>query len=476
MSLGGDWLGVLGLPAQPVSLLENRLLEDSADQERCLQLVRGVAALPGACLLLSGGQLDCSRYSLAGWDPLLIFRAKGREMSLAAGHRVWQTQGDPLEALNQIFAQLRPAFAMPREPFAGGGLGYLAYELKNQIERLPQNAVDDLGLPDIYFSFPQQILIHDRQTGCLRYLRLGWPGREPSGPGPLELVKPSAGMPPCLGELSSTFSHPDYLTAVQRIRQYIAQGDVYQVNLSQRFSFDLKGDPLALWERLFLKNPAPFYAYVNAGDHQVLCTSMERFLLRRGSYLETRPIKGTRPRGVDSAADEALRRELSQSFKDDAELSMIVDLLRNDLGRVCSPRSIAVAVHKRVEAFQNVFHLVSTVNGHVDEALTHGQLIAATFPGGSITGCPKIRAMEIIDELEPKVRQVYTGSIGYVGWHQNLDLNIAIRTGIVSQGRCHFAVGGGVVYDSDPEEEYQETLHKGRTLFQVMQDLGTGQP
>ena len=476
MSIAGPLLEPLDLPAGPVDLLGDTLLEERAGDRHFLEMARGIAGLPGACLLLSGGGLDCSRYSLAGWDPLLVFSAKGRQLNLAAGPRTWRGQGHPLAVLDQLFQELRPGFPLLAEPFAGGGLGYLAYELKNQIERLPQSAQDDLGLPDIYLSFPSQVLIHDRRAGHLRHLRLGWPGRRPTGPGPQELTVLQPGPPPRLGEMTSTFSHQDYLAAVQRIRAYIAQGDVYQVNLSQRFSFGLEGDPLALWERLFAKNPAPFYAYVNAGDHQVLCTSMERFLLRRGSYLETRPIKGTRPRGADPQTDEALRRELIQSLKDDAELSMIVDLLRNDLGRVCPPRSIAVASHKRVEAFQNVFHLVSTVTGQVDQGLTHGQLLSATFPGGSITGCPKIRAMEIIDELEPKVRQVYTGSIGYLGWHQNLDLNIAIRTGIVSQGHCHFAVGGGVVHDSDPEDEYQETLHKGRTLFQVMQALGKDQP
>jgi para-aminobenzoate synthetase component 1 len=471
MSFAGSLLDSLGLPAQPVALLEDRLLESQADQARFLELARGVASQAGGCVLLSGGDLDCSRYCLATWDPLLSLRAKGRAWRIAAGPALRQGQGDPLEVLDQVFAELRPGFALPREPFGGGGVGYLAYELKNQIERLPQQALDDLDLPDMYLSFPGQVLVHDRHSGQLRYLRLGWPGRQPAGPGPGELALSRPAVPPRLGALASTFSHPDYLAAVDRIRKYIAQGDVYQVNLSQRFSFSLEGDPWPLWERLFAKNPAPFYAYVNAGDHQVLCTSMERFLLRRGAYLETRPIKGTRPRGTDAKADERLSQELSQSLKDDAELSMIVDLLRNDLGRVCLPGSIAVAAHKRLEAFQNVFHLVSTVTGQVPHDLTHGQLLRATFPGGSITGCPKIRAMEIIDELEPKVRHIYTGAMGYLGWHQNLDLNIAIRTGIVNKGQCHFAVGGGVVYDSFPEVEFQETLHKGRTLFQVMGEL-----
>jgi para-aminobenzoate synthetase component 1 len=198
---------------------------------------------------------------------------------------------------------------------------------------------------------------------------------------------------------------------------------------------------------------------------------MERFLFRCGSTIETRPIKGTRRRGSTPEEDAALARELAESEKDDAELSMIVDLLRNDLGRVCKPRSIRVPQHKRIERYQNVFHLVSIVTGTLIPGTTAGDLLRATFPGGSITGCPKIRAMEIIDELEPTVRHVYTGSIGYVGWHDNLDLNVAIRTAVVTRGLGHVSVGGGVVYDSCEQDEYEETLHKGRTFFEVVRSL-----
>ena len=272
-----------------------------------------------------------------------------------------------------------------------------------------------------------------------------------------------------VGPPRSNFTREAYLQALSRIREYIAQGDVYQVNLTQRFSFPLSGEPYYLFQRLFGLNPAPFYAYLNCDDFQVLSTSMERFLYRRGDYLETRPIKGTRPRGATPAEDAALRRELADSPKDDAELSMIVDLLRNDLGKVCAPRSVAVQEHKRLEAYQNVYHLVSIVTGKVRPGVNHVDILRATFPGGSITGCPKIRALEIIDELEPHVRHVYCGAIGYLGLHRNLDLNVAIRTAIVSRGQAHFAVGGGVVYDSREEDEFEETIHKGRTLFRVIE-------
>jgi para-aminobenzoate synthetase component 1 len=275
-------------------------------------------------------------------------------------------------------------------------------------------------------------------------------------------------------DLTSNFTHEAYLSAVQRVRRYIVEGDVYQVNLSQRYRFGFGGSPFGLWKSLFEKNPAPFFAYVDAGDHHVLSTSMERFLFRRGSYIETRPIKGTRKRGATTAEDEELKRDLQESPKDSAELSMIVDLLRNDLGRVCSPRSIRVTDHKRLESYGNVHHLVSIVAGELRNGATFGDIIRATFPGGSITGCPKIRAMEIIDELEPHVRHIYTGSIGYIGFHKNMDLNIAIRTAVVRDGVCCFSVGGGIVYDSDEEDEYQETLHKGRTLLQLVRTAQNG--
>jgi para-aminobenzoate synthetase component I len=277
---------------------------------------------------------------------------------------------------------------------------------------------------------------------------------------------PTSNDPPC--ELRSSFTQDQYLDAVSRIRRYIRNGDVYQVNLSQRFEFPVEGNPFHFWRTLFSLNPAPFYSYIQAGSHQVLSTSMERFLYLKDRKLETRPIKGTRKRGKTPEEDQELKTELADSPKDDAELSMIVDLLRNDLGRVCEPRSIRVADHKRLEAYTNVHHLVSTVTGILRPDVTYGDLVRATFPGGSITGCPKIRAMEIIDELEPISRHVYTGSIGYLGWHGNLDLNIAIRTAVVRQGRGVLSVGGGVVYDSDPQDEYEETLHKGRTFLKLL--------
>jgi para-aminobenzoate synthetase component I len=222
-----------------------------------------------------------------------------------------------------------------------------------------------------------------------------------------------------------------------------------------------------LFKTYYDLNPAPFYAYINAKDHQVISTSPERFILRNQDRIETRPIKGTRPRGKTPEEDERLQKELFNSRKDDAELSMIVDLLRNDIGKVCVGGSVRVKEHKRLEAYRNVYHLVSVVEGELDEKYDSVDVVRATFPGGSITGCPKIRSMEIIDEMEMHTRHIYTGSIGYISFHGTMDLSIAIRTATVHNGKMTFSVGGGIVYDSDPEDEFDETLHKGQTLMSV---------
>ena len=342
----------------------------------------------------------------------------------------------------------------------------MAYELKNQIERLPQNSRDDLGLPDMLLFFPARILIHDRHLKTVREIILE------SSSGIMETTSVISHRC-CTGlsnkEISSNFKQPEYIKAIDKIRRYIHAGDVYQVNLSQRFSFPFSGNPFKLWKSMYELNPAPFCSFINALDHQILSNSMERFLFRQGRIIETRPIKGTRKRGLSKSEDAALQAELLESPKDDAELSMIVDLLRNDLGKVCLPNSVDVREHKRLEAYENVSHLVSIIDGDLKPETTHGDIIKAAFPGGSVTGCPKIRSMEIIDELEPHARHVYTGAIGYFGFHRNMNLSIAIRTAIHHHGKCHFGAGGGIVYDSVAEHEYKETLDKAQTLFKAIE-------
>jgi para-aminobenzoate synthetase component 1 len=269
--------------------------------------------------------------------------------------------------------------------------------------------------------------------------------------------------------LKSNFTPEEYMKAVNRVREYIAAGDVFQVNLSQRFEADLKIPPYELYKRLRTVNPAPFASYLNFSGVAIVSASPERFLKVQSDLVETRPIKGTRPRGRDSVEDKCLAQELTHSTKDRAENMMIVDLERNDLGRVCRYGTVKVTELAILETFPTVFHLTSTVVGRLRRGKSNIDLLKATFPGGSITGAPKVRAMEIIDELEPTKRSVYTGSIGYLGFNEDMDINIVIRTFLIKEGKAYFQVGGGIIYDSDPEAEYMETLDKARALIRALQ-------
>ena len=253
------------------------------------------------------------------------------------------------------------------------------------------------------------------------------------------------------------------------MREYIAAGDAFQVNLSQRFEADLKIPPYELYKRLRMVNPAPFASYLNFQGVTIVSASPERFLKVQGDLVETRPIKGTRPRGRDPVEDHRLARELTHSTKDQAENVMIVDLERNDLGRVCRYSTVRVAELAILEIFPTIFHLTSTVVGRLRRGKSNIDLLKATFPGGSITGAPKVRAMEIIDELEPTKRSVYTGSIGYLSFNEDMDINIVIRTFLIKEGKAYFQVGGGIIYDSDSEAEYMETLDKAKALIRALQ-------
>ncbi|MFH2219673.1 MAG: aminodeoxychorismate synthase component I [Pseudomonadota bacterium] len=452
-------------------------------EESFLDFSARFAGMPGTVVLMSGGDLDCARYHILGAKPWLTFSGKGRDMTIALQDETIAFQADPFDALREILnaCHLNIPDPDPEDrllPVAAGLFGYLSYDLKDVLEKLPRTSIDDLRLPHIFFVAPSIIVVHDTLTDSTR---LCVPKRTVSGKSCLdgdikafnricEADPPAAaGFRGGGGGFRSNFTRSNYMDAVKKIIEYIAAGHVYQVNMSQRFQMDFEGDAYTLFKSLYRNNPAPFFAYINAYDHQIVSTSPERFLLRTGIKIETRPIKGTRPRGKTADEDEKLGRELRASKKDDAELSMIVDLLRNDLGRVSRAGSVRVAEHKRLEAYQNVFHLVSVVESELDAGRDSVDLLRATFPGGSITGCPKIRTMEIIDELEPTRRHIYTGSIGYIGFHDTMDLSIAIRTATVYNGKIIFSVGGGIVFDSDPQDEFEETLHKGQTLMAVFQ-------
>ncbi len=442
--------------------------------EPLIDLASRFAHMPGTVVLMSGGESDCARHHILGIMPWLSFSGRGNKMLVETLHTSMRFTADPFDTLRSILQTFRLKSGDFPPPLTAGLMGYLSYDLKDVLEKLPRTSVDDLCLPHIRFDAPSLVLIQDTKDQTARICVPEFAGKNSvqktldefrqmlSGPcpEPQSFCGDSAGF-------QSDFTRSRYMETIRQIREYIAAGHVYQVNMSQRFRMGFSGDTFTLFRKLWTANPAPFFAYINAGDHQIVSTSPERFILQKGRQVETRPIKGTRPRGKTQEEDEKLARELLESPKDDAELSMIVDLLRNDIGKVCKPGSVRVTEHKRLEKYKNVFHLVSVAKGELDADKDSTDLIRATFPGGSITGCPKIRSMEIIDELEPRRRHIYTGSIGYISFHDTMDLSIAIRTATVYHGSIIFSVGGGIVFDSDPADEYEETLHKGQTLMTV---------
>jgi len=427
------------------------------------------------------------RYSFMGSDPFLVMRSRGKEISLLSPDREKVVFGNPFDVLGELLQEYKLDANPSTLPFIGGAVGYLSYDLGHFIEKLPSTTVDDLQLPECYLAFYDAVIVFDHLEGRAYVAATGFPeggsGRKARAGARLEELRRMLAETPSLDDneniyfdqpvsgpvgLRSNFTHEGYIEAVETAREYIRAGDIFQVNLSQRFEADMPLPPYELYRRLRRINPAPFASYLNFDGVTVVSASPERFLRVRNDLVETRPIKGTRPRGKDPTSDQALAQELVRSIKDQAEHVMIVDLERNDLGRVCRYGTVRVSELAALEKYATVFHLTSTVEGRLRPDKGVIDLLKATFPGGSITGAPKVRAMEIIDELEPTRRSVYTGSIGYLGFDGGLDLNIVIRTILVKEGRAYFQVGGAVVYDSDPEGEYRETLDKAKALIHAL--------
>ena len=441
------------------------------------------------------------RYSFLGSEPFLIMNSRGSEITLVRGRKQEVQHGNPFDAMGNLLDTYKLDHCPSPVPFLGGAVGYFSYDLCHFIEHLPSTSKDDLQLPESYFVFYDTVVAFDHLEGKVYLVATGFPEMEEGrrlrrARMRLEEVKSrlcsshsviareakQSRDRDCLvpvaprndgqnGEitLKSNFTPEGYMKAVSTVREYIAAGDVFQVNLSQRFEADLGIPPYELYKRLRAINPAPFASYLSLPDLVVVSASPERFLKVQSDQVETRPIKGTRPRGKDSVEDERLARELIHSAKDHAENLMIVDLERNDLGRVCRYGTVKVTEMAILETFPTVFHLTSTVIGRLRRGKSNIDLLKASFPGGSITGAPKVRAMEIIDELEPTRRSIYTGSIGYLSFDEDMDVNIVIRTFLIKEGKAYFQAGGGIIYDSDPEAEYVETLDKARALIRALQ-------
>jgi len=467
-----------------------REIDDGPSAE---QVFSTIAHLPYAVWLDSASHdPDTGRYSFVAWQPFAVLRS-------FCGHVEWETATGVHRARNSVLQELDEALERWRidavnvpVPFCGGCAGFFGYELASEFETIPRIDVRDHDLPDLELAFYDVVIawdhetdrcfvvstgrpetgesrrqrVRDRLNETLGWLAgetpLKWPGLQSKST--LEISLASETAPgrqlPGLEWLSSTMTASEYAAAVETVIDNIRQGEVYQVNLSQRFTANCEASPLELYGDLRRQNPAPFGAVFRASGASILSSSPERFLrVDREGRIETRPIKGTRPRGADTDTDKALATELLSSDKDRAENLMIVDLLRNDLSKVCLPGTVRVPRLFQLESWATVHHLVSIVTGQLRAEVTIGEVVQATFPSGSVTGAPKIRAMEIIAGLESVARG------------GQMDLSVAIRILMVSAGRATYHAGGGIVYDSDPEDEYNETLAKSQAITAVVRGI-----
>jgi len=458
-----------------------------------------LSGLPHLVLLESAAPaFPASRYSFLAADPCYVVRNQNRRTirSMPLRAESLEIEGDPLQAAYDLLSPFASDAVPGLPPFQGGAAGFLGYELGGSFERVPRARESGPEIPDACIGIYDWTVAWDHVERKAWIISTGMPdvgsARERRAAERMRFVQAAlqdsvnprdrisrasspAGpstfpVPDGPDWLRSTFTRPAYQAAVARVVEYILAGDVFQVNLSQRFDAPLPADPFIFYRRLREQTPAPFAALLVFDDYVIASASPERFLQYDPvtRQVETRPIKGTRPRSADPAEDLRLRTELEQSEKDRAENVMIVDLLRNDLSRVCEPGSVEVPSLLAVESHPTVHHLVSTVTGRLSAGRTWVDLVRASFPGGSITGAPKIRAMEIIAELEPTARGPYTGAIGYWSLTGAMDTSIAIRTSVLSGEKAYFHAGGGVVADSNPAAEYQETLDKARAIIAAL--------
>lgn len=444
---------------------------------------------PGSFLLESvKGPFKIARYSFIGFSPYAEYKIKDGAAELKYGTETKTLSGGPLGALRTLTRgyRQRPDPALP--PFQGGGVGLLSYDFVHYLERLPATTRDDLGVPDAHFLMADRVLAFDHLEkrawavfcpGARRKTPPDWPsaydeaeeevakiiramdrgrvdGKSPRGGGRVEITHDT--------------TRKYYTDMVKRTREYIAAGDIFQANLSLRVSASI-GDisPWRLYSVLRDVNPAPFAAFMDFGDYQIVSSSPERLVRACGGSVETRPIAGTRPRGKDAGEDMRMRDELLLNEKERAEHIMLIDLERNDLGRVCDYGSVKADELMITEDYSHVMHIVSNVKGTLAPGKTPTDVIRAVFPGGTITGVPKVRCMEIIDELEPVRRGPYTGSVGYLGFGGSMDLNIVIRTFTIKERRAYVQAGAGIVADSDPEREYLESLKKAEALMKTLE-------
>jgi anthranilate synthase component 1 len=458
-----------------------------ADLETPVSAFLKLGGHPNTFLLESAaGEAGQGRWSFLGWKPRSVLTIKGGRFRLLRDGVA--TEGDAPDPLAAVQAELgRHTYAAdgPLPPFCGGAVGYLSYDAVRSFERLPATLPDDLGLPEACFLFTDITLAFDRYTNTITIVSLAQVDGSPEkaysrataaiseviealrrplpAPPPVPIGRPAGA-----GFRSST-TPARYRRMVERAREHILAGDILQAVLSIRFETPLFADPFDVYRALRVQNPSPYMFYLRLDDHHLLGASPELMARKMGDAATLRPIAGTRPRGRTPDEDRNLEKELLADAKERAEHVMLVDLARNDLGRVCLPGTVAVPDYLTVERYSHVMHLVSTVTGRLRPGVDAFDLVRASFPAGTVSGAPKIRAMEIIEELESRRRGPYAGLVGYFDHSGNFDSAITIRSVVVKEGTAYLQAGAGIVADSVPEREYQECRHKARVLFRALE-------
>ncbi|MCF7502415.1 aminodeoxychorismate synthase component I [Vibrio sp. L3-7] len=436
------------------------------------QLFSHIESMPWAMLLRSASESHVdSRYDILVAQPIATFETIGAETTVNVNEECEVSTSDPFELLDQYQQQLLPTTTEHSElPFVGGALGYFSYDLGRRVETLPSLAQRDIEAPDMAVGLYEWAIVvdHKLKTACIVGQNidshLDWLTSQ---------SKHNAVIQPCFGLTTpwqSNMSQDSYANKFDSVQEYLLSGDCYQINLAQRFRADYQGSEWLAYEKLEQYNSAPFSGFIRLEHSAILSVSPERFLELNSGTIETKPIKGTRPRSDDREIDDAHAQDLMSAEKDQAENLMIVDLLRNDIGRVAKPGTVHVPKLFDIESFPAVHHLVSTIRADLDSQYSATDLLRACFPGGSITGAPKVRAMQIIEELEPHRRSAYCGSIGYISRNGRMDTSITIRTLVAENNTLYAWAGGGVVFDSDCASEYQETLDKLSRILPVLED------
>ncbi|MGY3717111.1 anthranilate synthase component I [Sutcliffiella cohnii] len=430
-------------------------------------------------ILLESGR--GGRYCIVGMDPVATIKGKGEKLQITSTKGTEVLEGNPLESMKNWMSQHRSETLEGFPPFSGGAIGYFTYDCMRYIEKIENIAEDDLKLPDLYFLLFDDVFVLDKETETLyiivhedleedgdaieklRYYEGLWQSEQEQPP--IYSYEPLSSS----SDREVSLSEEKFIEAVEKIKQYIEQGDVFQVNLSVRQAEPLHTHPIEVYSKLREFNPSPYMGYLHFPEFQIVSGSPELLVKKDGDEISTRPIAGTRSRGKTEAEDFALATELIENEKERAEHVMLVDLERNDLGRVAQYGTVEVNEFMVIEKYSHVMHIVSNVRGKLRSGQDTFDLIKATFPGGTITGAPKVRTMEIIEELEPVRRSVYTGSIGWIGYNGDTELNIAIRTMVVKDGWAYVQAGAGIVIDSVPKREYKESLKKAAALWKAKQ-------